>query len=418
MNMRIIVLIFLMCHVSFAFDLTSDSKNVYFQQGHFRVIAGVSFVNDMDTHTKAQNMLEAAILSWTRCIDVLGFLPPRNSATKTIDIYMANTLAYNHETGVYETLPSSFGGWATSYPSDNTPYFLLNTSLNDEQLKVTIAHEFFHMIQYAYFNESNINDEKWFKNIWWLEATAMLMEDEVFDEVDDYISFAMPFFIQSYKNVEIYDGNHEYAMVVYAKFIKEKYGFQIIKESLQRYESSWEKGFFEILDDLLQESHASNIKAMLVEFGQWVYAPHLYFEEGAMYPSIQKFALNDNTRIEKGGIAILEGLYRYSVVSAEGYIQAFATTQNKIVADGEDIIVGNVFYSVVDGAMLGANQLEADYISEYSSFYRYDSLQGKYFWKVGELILNENIFIKNIILPYSIYELEGVRCVTRQKIDL
>lgn len=402
----------------FAFEISSDSKNVYFRQGHFRVIAGVASSHDATLHVKAQAMLDAAMLSWSKYIDILGFLAPRNSTTKAIDIYIANTFAYNEETDNYEVLPAFFAGWATSYPSDHTPYFLLNPLLSDEKLKITIAHEFFHMIQYAYFNDFAIDDEKWFQNIWWLEATAMMMEDEVYDDVDEYISFLTPFLMQSYRDVEIYDGSHEYAMVIYAKFIKEKYGFYIIQESLKRYESSGEKGFLAILDDLLKELHNSSIKAMLIEFGRWVYAPQYFFEEGALYPLVQKYSLSEHTRIDKGGIIILQGLHDYAVVSNILYTQAFASMTQKTIAQGEDIVVGNHSSFIVDGVMLKMNQLDQNTFNSYSPFYRYDSLQGKYFWKIGELLLDKDIFIEEILSQGNSYEKEGVRCVSRQKIDL
>ena len=59
--------------------------------------------------------------------------------------------------------------------------------INDNQIKVTISHEFFHTIQYAYFDETKIDYNKWEKAIWWLEATSVLMEDEVYNDVNDYL---------------------------------------------------------------------------------------------------------------------------------------------------------------------------------------------------------------------------------------
>lgn len=395
-----------------------DAQNVYFHSGHFRVIAGRSYENTPSIVELASTILKAMNHIWHVQIEEHGFLAPRNSAFKSIDIYLANTMAYNVETQSYETIVSNFAGWATSYPSDSTPYFLINPLLTDNQLRVTLAHEFFHTIQYAYFDETNISDEKWFKNIWWLEATAMMMEDEVYDDINDYVSFLTPFLMQSYKSVEVYNGSHEYAMVIYAKFIKEKYGFHIIKESLKRYESSAEKGFFEILDDLLKELYHSSMKAMLIEFGRWVYEPKRFFEEGDLYPLVQRYILSDNTRIEKGGVVVLQGLYDYAVVSSALYAQAFASTTQKTVANGEDVIVGNHSSLAVDGSVLSVHQLTQDYRMEYSSFYKYDSLQASYFWSIGELMLNINIFIEEVVLPEHMYKKEGVKCVTRQKIDL
>ena len=76
---------------------------------------------------------------------------------------------------------------------------MLNPNLEEDILKVTIAHEFFHTIQYSYFFGNILNE-----NIWWLEATATLMEDEVYDSIDDYINYMNNFFNSSHKSFELY----------------------------------------------------------------------------------------------------------------------------------------------------------------------------------------------------------------------
>ncbi|WP_193606553.1 MXAN_6640 family putative metalloprotease [Nocardioides lijunqiniae] len=52
--------------------------------------------------------------------------------------------------------------------------FAANTP--DENLQVTVAHEYFHAVQYAY---------DFAEDAWFLEATAAWIEDEVYDSVDD-----------------------------------------------------------------------------------------------------------------------------------------------------------------------------------------------------------------------------------------
>lgn len=178
----------------YGYDKSYDSYNVYYSSEHFRTVAGVAYKDSLGIYDLAVAILDAAELTWQKEVDELGFIKPRNSENKFLDIYIANMSAYNPESESYELIPSIYAGWSTAYPSDNTPYFVLNPSMNEEQLKVTIAHEFFHTIQLSYFDETKIDDTKWFKNIWWLEATAVLLEDEVFDEINDYVRFLNPFF--------------------------------------------------------------------------------------------------------------------------------------------------------------------------------------------------------------------------------
>jgi hypothetical protein len=49
-----------------------------------------------------------------------------------------------------------------------------------ENMQVTVAHEYFHAVQFAY----DITDDMWF-----LESTAAWIEDEMFDDVDDNVQY-------------------------------------------------------------------------------------------------------------------------------------------------------------------------------------------------------------------------------------
>lgn len=370
----------------FSYEKSFDTKNVYFTSPHFRTVAGVLYTNSPKIEAFATDTLDAAEKTWSVEVQQLGFLTPRNTDKKRIDIYIANEEAYNSETQSFESIPNNYAGYATSYPSDDTPFFVLNPQINLKQLKVTVAHEFFHTIQHAYFDETKIDDAKWFKNIWWLEATAVLMEDEVFDNINDYISFLPPFFKASYKNVEIYNGAHEYAMVIYAKFFKEKYGFGIIKKSFQRIDNSGKKGYFEILDDILQKDYNSSMQEALREFSQWVY--HGSFEESALYPKIKKYSLSPSRRVEKGGILVLKNLSDYIVASNRFYNQNFADSTQEMIAENQDVLVSDFSSQTIDYDLLSSHIISKNLLS----------LDGKpiFFPSDGfDFISSENIYIKN-----------------------
>lgn len=292
----------------FAYTKTTDTKNLYFESEHFRTVAGKSYSESSVLENFSDKLLDAAEQSWETEIENLKFKKPKNTDTKKIDIYIGNRSSFNYETQSYEIISSSYAGWATSYPSDDTPYFLINPELTNEQLKVTISHEFFHTIQYTYFDEKSLSNDKWFRNIWWLEATAVLMEDEVYDEINDYINFLSPFFDASYKNFEIYNGSHEYSMVIFAKYIREKYGIKIIKDTFSLIDKSENDGYFEILNSLLINDYNSSMPLALNEFAKWVLDSNKYFVDGRLYPTLKHYKNNDNILIEKGGIKIIDNL--------------------------------------------------------------------------------------------------------------
>jgi len=370
----------------FSYDKSFDAKNVYFMSEHFRTVAGVLHVNSPEIEELAGDILDIAEKTWSVEVERLGFLAPRNTDKKHIDIYIGNKGAYNSETQSIESIPSSYAGWATSYPSDNTPFFVLNPNIDLKTLEITIAHEFFHTIQYAYFDETKIDEPKWFKNIWWLEATAVLLEDEVYDDVNDYVTFLSSFYEQSYKNIEIYDGTHEYATAIYAKFFKEKYGFEIIKESLRRIESSGDKGYFEILDDILRSDYNSSMQEALKEFSLWVYNGS--FEEGYLYPTIKKYPLSSSRKVEKGGILVLENLSNYVVASNTFYNQNFADSTQGMIAANQDVLVSNFSSHLIDYDLLSSHVLLENLLS----------LDGKplFFPSDGfDFISSENVYTKD-----------------------
>lgn len=149
--------------------------------------------------TKADTYLDTAEATQKKEIVELGFKQPKNSDTLKIDIYIGNKDAIAKD-GVITFIESSYAGYATTSPSDDTPYFVINPKIDNNIVKVTIAHEFFHTVQYAYYDFLNISDDDSFaKQIWWLEATAVLMEDEVYDDINDYVNYLNIFFQSTYK---------------------------------------------------------------------------------------------------------------------------------------------------------------------------------------------------------------------------
>lgn len=70
-----------------------------------------------------------------------------------------------------------------------------------EALKVTTAHEFFHVIHFSYYNYSTT----YYPILWWMEQTAVWMEDRAWDDVNDYL-----FYLKYYYG----DINNEYSKML------------------------------------------------------------------------------------------------------------------------------------------------------------------------------------------------------------
>jgi hypothetical protein len=99
------------------------------------------------------------------------------TGTDKVDVYLAELGQFGLYGYCTSDQPDKFDGssnyWAYCVIDDDYVGFP-NTPQEDQQ--VTLAHEYFHAVQYAYdANEAN----------WFLEATATWAEDEVYDSVND-----------------------------------------------------------------------------------------------------------------------------------------------------------------------------------------------------------------------------------------
>ncbi|MFH1963826.1 MAG: hypothetical protein ABIJ30_13315 [bacterium] len=122
-------------------------------------------------------------------------------------------------------------------------------------IKVTAAHEFFHAFHFQY--STDIGDKGW-----WMEATSVWMEDDVYPEVKDYLNYIGLRYDdandngkwdigETYYNIDgsiagatgrsnkwfdkpeiplnTYDGSYEYGSVIWAKYLSGTYGTDVIK---------------------------------------------------------------------------------------------------------------------------------------------------------------------------------------------
>src|SRR5690606_38134581 len=92
--------------------------------------------------------------------------------------------------------------------------FRSNTPL--ENLQVTLAHEYFHAVQFAYdFAEDG----------WFLEATAAWVEDEAFDDVNDNIQYlrAQSPLKQPQISMDKFGGLRHYGAWIFFRFLTERY---------------------------------------------------------------------------------------------------------------------------------------------------------------------------------------------------
>jgi len=138
-------------------------------------------------------------------------------------------------------------------------------------LQVTAAHELFHSIQFGY----DASEAAWLR-----EATAVWVEDEVYDDVNDYLRYVRPWFNDTDVPLTTSDGIHEYGSVVYFKFLSEKYGLNFTKDVIERTPA------FSGLNAVAAALPNSSLADVFEEFTTANLFPAAYYEEGAIYPEL------------------------------------------------------------------------------------------------------------------------------------
>ncbi len=301
--------------------ITGDSKNVFFYKGHFRVIVGKDY-NNSEIINFANNLLNIANYVWQKEVVDFGFKPPRNSNKYYIDIYVGNTDAYNPEIGDV-VIPDYYCGYTVAY-SNKTPYFVINPEMNLSLIKVTIAHEFFHTIQYAY-GLDEVNDNIWRENIWFLEASAVMMEDEVYDSINDYINYLKDYLDNTNYPINYSDGEIEYGKVLFAKYIVKKYGIKKIKKIFEDYETNET-----ILDDLKKEFNFDNL---MLGYAKCLANEEECFKDGKLFPKVKFVSEQDYDDIYYYGVEFVNnGANNYLCSSNKEYLQEdFRGNLNRVI---------------------------------------------------------------------------------------
>ncbi len=166
-------------------------------------------------------------------------------------------------------------------------------------IEVTTAHEFFHSIQMGYDATEYPNSYPY--STWWFECTAVWMEEQVYDEVNDYLNY-LPYFYNYPARGLTASGSdnalalHKYASCVWPLYLSERFDQQIIKGMWEQCGESPGYNVINAMDLVLTNPiYGSNLDRAFGEFATWNYftgsrADTIHqgvtFSEAARYPLI------------------------------------------------------------------------------------------------------------------------------------
>ena len=171
-----------------------------------------------------------------------------------------------------------------------------NTPL--ENLRVTAAHEFFHVVQFAY---------DWTEDFWLMEGTAAWMEDEVYDGVNDNLQYlgesplSYPYVPLDYWEPNVY---MPYGSWVFWKFLSESTGPGATDNPgvvRKVWDAAAGSAYSTQALKRVLVARGSNFPRTFSRFGTWTRHPARYFSEGRYHkypraPLDKSFTLTRNGR--------------------------------------------------------------------------------------------------------------------------
>ena len=221
----------------------SEGLDQTLDNGYFRfhyTISGTHAVANSDTNNNSipdyiDQMVDVfAYVALTQLDSFLYTEPPSdswypansdNGGSNHYDVYIRNL-----ESNVYGYVaPENFaqaGNFGDNENSSTTELNALNSYMalrnnyngfpgnEEESIKVTAAHEYHHAVQTGYDG---------FEAQWLMEATAVAMEEQIYDEINDCYQYLPSWFNEPHKALD-HQSDHWYGSFIYPQYIYEHLG--------------------------------------------------------------------------------------------------------------------------------------------------------------------------------------------------
>lgn len=258
--------------------------------------------------------LAAAVLDsvWILQVEQLGYNPPPSDnglgGGDEYDVYIVdigNTYGFTYATRSSATAPS-YIEIDNNFTDPN-----YRTTRGLDALRVTIAHEFHHAIQFGYYTGV--------ESSWWQESTSTWMEEVAYPHIDDYLQYLIHFLGEPQRAVNSgpYQSYHTYGSAIFSHFLDQRYNRELnrlIWEEVGRRKSVNLDHFDRVIR---QWAEPEGLGAVMGEFAVWNYFTSYrhrdaYYAEGGKYPTvptrdmdISESVVRDTSLISSTGSAYL-----------------------------------------------------------------------------------------------------------------
>jgi hypothetical protein len=162
----------------------------------------------------------------------------------------------------------------------------------EHDLEVTLAHEYFHVLQFAYDA---------YQDSWFAESSAVWMEDLVYDGIDDYLRYIRRW-VRHFSTPLTADSTKEYGSAVWNMWLARRYGREIVRDAWARAIHTRPGGFsIAAYDSAIRAAGRSGFARDFAHFAadlpEWRIGTA--FPEGGLYPDVaREGSLPDDRRIQ------------------------------------------------------------------------------------------------------------------------
>ena len=240
------------------------------QEGHFRVhydTSGSNAPNLTDANVNGIPDFVDSTLVYLEyaysAIIALAYGSPKSDVSRggsaAIDIYLQDLASLRY---YGYTSPD------TGLLSIDSAYMVLDNNYTDSiystkgysALRVTSAHELFHVFHYSYYGADDA--------VWWMEQSATWMEDHVWDDVNDYLNYLSAFLTDRESSLDYFSGMNSYAYgaSLFAFMLAKKYN-PIVLQSIWSSFKDNQSGSIELLRTIVP----NGLPQALCDLGVWSY---------------------------------------------------------------------------------------------------------------------------------------------------
>ena len=229
---------------------------------------------------------------YSHIVDTLGYPPPpqdgyEEGGDEKYDVYMRYLGSSYYGMTWTDSLQYPQVMQATSYiemnanPSRLPGYSDWSSDRPMDAIRVTAAHEFFHAVQFGIdWGETEVDilgGDQVLDRRYWMEMSAVWMEEEIYDDINDYYSYLPYFYNIPEASLQQFAGGtdlHPYASVVYPIFLSEKFGRDIIRDIWTLCGSmGFGPSFLKAADSaiIIASEHNHNWETAFADFALWNY---------------------------------------------------------------------------------------------------------------------------------------------------